>query len=145
MEIDMATTKTLRDVMSTQPVTLPSSATVLDAARCMQEREIGDVVVMDGDQVTGIVTDRDIVIRAVAEGRDPSSCTVRDVCTGDVVTLSPDDTIERAVDLMKQKAIRRIPVVENGRPIGIVSIGDLAIEANGEKALAGISAAPANS
>jgi CBS domain-containing protein len=141
----MATTKTLRDVMSTQPVTLPSSATVLEAARCMQEREIGDVVVMDGDRVGGIVTDRDIVIRAVAAGLDPASCRVSDVCSGDVATLSPDDTIKRAVDLMKQKAIRRIPVVEDGRPVGIVSIGDLAIEANGEKALADISAAPPNS
>jgi CBS domain-containing protein len=141
----MATTKTLRDVMSAQPVTLSSAATVLEAARCMQERDIGDVVVMDGDRVSGIVTDRDIVIRAVAQGLDPSSCRVSDVCSGDVATLSPDDTIKRAVDLMKQKAIRRIPVVDDGRPVGIVSIGDLAIEANGEKALADISAAPANS
>jgi CBS domain-containing protein len=95
--------------------------------------------------VSGIVTDRDIVVRSLAEGRDPTTCRVSDVCSPDIVTLTPDDTIKRAVDLMKQKAIRRIPVVEDGRPVGIVSIGDLAIEANGEKALADISAAPANS
>jgi len=140
----MAASKTLRDVMSPDPVCLPSTATVLEAAQRMQQDDIGDVIVMDGDRVTGIVTDRDIVVRAVADGRDPSSCTVRDVCSGDLVTLSPDDTVKRATDLMKQKAIRRIPVCEDGRAVGIVSIGDLAIEANGEKALADISAAPAN-
>jgi CBS domain-containing protein len=138
------TSKTLREVMSPDPVTVPATATVLEAAQCMRDRDIGDVIVLDGSRVAGIVTDRDVVVRAVAEGRDPTSCTVRDVCSGDVATLSPDDTIRRAVDLMKQQAIRRVPVVEDGRPIGIVSIGDLAIEANGERALAGISAAPAN-
>jgi CBS domain-containing protein len=143
----MATTKTktLRDVMSGDPVTLPSSATVLEAAQCMRDRDIGDVIVMDGDRAAGIVTDRDIVVRAAAEGRDLSACLVRDVCSSEVATLSPDDSINRAVDLMKQQAIRRVPIVEDGRPVGIVSIGDLAIEANGEKALADISAAPANS
>lgn len=141
----MATTKTLRDVMSTNPVTLPASATLLDAAKRMRDDDIGDVIVLDGDRVAGIVTDRDIVVRAMAEGRDPQSCTVRDVCSSDVATLSPDDTIKRAVDLMKQKAIRRIPICEDNEAVGIVSIGDLAIEANGEKALADISAAPSNS
>ena len=140
----MASAKTLRDVMSGNPVTLPSTATVFEAAQCMRDGDIGDVIVMDGERVCGIVTDRDIVVRAMAEGRDPQSCTVADVCSRDVVTLSPDDTVKRATDLMKQKAIRRIPVCEDGRVVGIVSIGDLAIEANGEKALADISAAPAN-
>lgn len=140
----MANTKTLREVMSTNPVTLPTTATVLEAARRMRDEDIGDVIVMDGDRVCGIVTDRDIVVRAMAEGRDPQSCTVADVCSKDLVTLSPDDTVRRATDLMKQKAIRRIPVCEDGRAVGVVSIGDLAIQSTGERALAGISAAEPN-
>lgn len=136
--------KTLRDVMSPNPVTLPVTATVVDAARRMRDDDIGDVIVLDGDRVCGIVTDRDVVVRAVADERDLRSTTMRDVCSSDVATLSPDDDVQRAIDMMKQKAIRRIPVVENGTPIGIVSIGDLAIESTGEKALADISAAKPN-
>ena len=136
--------KTLKDVMSKNPVTLPSTATVLEAARRMRDDDIGDVIVMDGDRVGGIVTDRDLVVRGMAEGRDPASCTLRDVCSSDVVTLSPDDDVKRAIEIMRQKAIRRIPVVEGGRAVGVVSIGDLAIESTGEKALADISAAKPN-
>ena len=136
--------KTLREVMSPNPVTVPSSATVLEAATCMRDSDIGDVIVLDGNRVAGIVTDRDIVVRAVAGGLDPASTTVRDICSGDVVTLSPDDEVKRAVEIMRSKAIRRIPVCEGGTAVGVVSIGDLAIEANGEKALADISAAAPN-
>jgi CBS domain-containing protein len=136
--------KTLQDVMSRNPVTVSATSTVLDAAKRMRDDDIGDVIVLDGDTITGIVTDRDVVVRAVAEGKDPSSCTVRDVCSSDVVTMAPGDGVKDAIDLMKQKAIRRIPVVENGRAVGIVSIGDLAIESTGEKALADISAAKPN-
>jgi len=136
--------KTLRDVMSTNPVTCPSDATVIEAARRMRDDDIGDVIVMEGDRVHGILTDRDIVVRAVAEAQSPSTTMLHQICTSDVVTLSPDDDVKRATELMKQKAVRRIPVVEDGRPIGIVSIGDLAIESDGEKALADISAAKPN-
>ena len=136
--------KTLRDVMSTNPVTCPSDATVIEAARRMRDDDIGDVIVMEGDRVRGILTDRDIVVRAVAEAQSPSTTTLHQICTTDVVTLSPDDDVKRATEIMKQKAVRRIPVVEDGRPVGIVSIGDLAIESNGEKALADISAAKPN-
>jgi CBS domain-containing protein len=136
--------KTLRDVMSRNPVTLPTTATVRDAATRMLESDIGDVIVLDGDRVAGILTDRDIVVRAVAEQRDPSTTKVSEICSPDVVTLSPDDSITRAIELMKLNAVRRIPVVEDAAAVGIVSIGDLAIEANGEKALADISAAKPN-
>jgi CBS domain-containing protein len=136
--------KTLREVMSRTPVTVSLDATLLDAARCMRDDDIGDVIVMDGDRVAGILTDRDIVVRAVAEQCDMATTTVREACSSDVVTLSPDDDVKRATDLMRKKAIRRLPIVENGRPVGVVSIGDLAIESNGEKALADISAAAPN-
>jgi CBS domain-containing protein len=136
--------KTLRDVMSPTPVTVPTTATVADAAARMRDAEIGDVLVLDGNQVHGIVTDRDIVVRAVAGGLDPASTSVRDVCTSGIATLAPDDDVKRATEMMAERAVRRIPVVENGVPVGIVSIGDLAIESNGEKALADISAAKPN-
>jgi CBS domain-containing protein len=140
----MAKTKTLRDVMSTNVVTVPVTATVVDAAMCMKAEDIGDVLVMDDGRVHGILTDRDIVVRGVADDKDLVTVTVRDLCSSDVVVLSPDDSAKRAIDLMSQRAIRRIPVVEDGKPVGIVSIGDLAIERDSGSALADISSEPAN-
>jgi CBS domain-containing protein len=137
--------KTLQDVMSRNPVTVESTATLLDAAKRMRDEDIGDVIVLDGGRVAGIVTDRDIVVRAVAAAKDPASCSVRDVCSSDVVTLAPGDDVQRAIEIMRQKAIKRIPVVDGGTAVGVVSIGDLAIESTGEKALADISAAEPNS
>lgn len=136
--------KTLRDVMSKNPVTLPATATLVEAAQCMRDDDIGNVIVMDGAQVCGIVTDRDIVVRGVASDVNLVSTLLREICTSDLVTLSPEDDVDHAIDVMKQKAIRRIPVVDAGMPVGIVSIGDLAIESTGEKALADISAARPN-
>ena len=72
--------ETIREVMTRNPVTVSSDSTVVDAARLMRDRDIGPVVVMDGEQVTGIITDRDIVVRAVADGQDPNSIAVQDVC-----------------------------------------------------------------
>ena len=136
--------KTLKDLMSRDPVTIDATVSVFEAAQRMRDDDIGDVIVTDGDRVAGIVTDRDIVVRAVAAERTPWTTTVRRILSPDVVTLSPDDDVKRAIDLMRQKAIRRILVVEHGMPVGVVSIGDLAIESTGEKALADISAAAPN-
>jgi CBS domain-containing protein len=136
--------KTLKDAMSTNPVTVPATATVVDAATRMRDDDIGDVIVMEGNQVAGIVTDRDVVVRAVADERDLRTTTVREICSTDLVTLSPDDDVKRAIELMREKAIRRIPIVEGGKAVGVVSIGDLAIESTGETALADISAAKPN-
>ena len=136
--------KTLQDVMSTTPVTLPATATVAQAAKRMRDDDIGDVIVMDGGRVFGILTDRDIVVRAMAADCDPTTTPIRDICTIDLVTMSPGDDVKKAIEVMKDKAIRRIPVCQGDNPIGIVSIGDLAIESHGEKALADISAAAPN-
>ena len=136
--------RTLQDVMSRNPVTMHTGTTVLEAARKMRDDDIGDVIVLRDGEVGGIVTDRDIVVRVLAEGLDPQNVSVSQVMSDGVVCLSPTDTVERAIEVMKDHAIRRIPVVEGGEPVGVVSIGDLAIEAHGEKALADISAAPAN-
>lgn len=136
--------QTLKDLMTPNPTTVSTSTPVLEAARTMRDEDIGNVIVTDGDQVCGIVTDRDIVVRAIADGHDPQSCTIGDICSADLVTVSPDDDVQQAITLMRERALRRLPVVENGRPVGIVSLGDLAIEGEGESALADISAAPPN-
>ncbi len=133
---------TVQDVMTTDPVALDASEPVLEAAKTMKEHDIGDVIVVDGGQVCGVLTDRDIVVRVLAEARDPSQTRLGDVCSRDLATVSPGDDLTAAGDLMRERAIRRVPVVDNGRPIGIVSIGDLAIERDPDSALSHISAAP---
>ncbi len=134
----------LREIMTQKPVTLETRDTVTAAARSMRDGNIGDVVVLESGKVQGILTDRDIVVRALAEGRDPARTSVGDICSRELTTLSPTDTIEDAVKIMRDKAIRRLPVVEGGRPVGIVSLGDLAVDRDPESALGGISAAPPN-
>lgn len=138
----------IREVMNENLIAMSVSATVAEAARTMRDRDIGDVIVLQivlqDNRICGIVTDRDIVVRAIAQGRDPAQTKLVDICSRDLMTVSPSDEIADAVRLMKEKAIRRLPVVENGRPVGIVSIGDLAIEQDRRSALGEISAAPAN-
>lgn len=134
------------DVMTPDPVAMTEDATVQDAAVAMRDRDIGDVVVTRTDgSVCGIVTDRDIVVRAVAEGGDLSSMTLDRVCSDELVTVAPDDAAAAAVKVMEEHAIRRLPVLDNGgMVVGIVSIGDLAVERDRDSALGEISAAPAN-
>ncbi len=134
----------IRDVMTADPQILPTSASLVDAARVMRDEDIGDVIVVEGDRVAGIVTDRDITIRGTAENRPPAGTTLGDIASGDVSTLAPEDTVDDAVKLMREQAIRRIPIVEGGRPVGIVSIGDLAVQRDPDSALADISASDPN-
>jgi CBS domain-containing protein len=140
----MAKHTTVQDVMTQDPITLPPSASLLDAAKTMRDMGIGDVVVADGDEVIGIVTDRDIVVRALAEGRDPHTTTLMDITSRELTTVSPDDPIETAVRLIRERAIRRLPVVSRGRVVGIVTLGDLALQQDRGSALADVSAAPPN-
>jgi CBS domain-containing protein len=133
--------RTIEAIMTRDPRTVDASDSVLDAARIMRDDDIGDVVVLDGGAVTGIITDRDIVVRVVAEGRDPSSTPVSEACTTGIATIEPDASVDDALRLMREKDIRRLPVVEDGRPVGIVSLGDLAVEREPDSTLADISAA----
>lgn len=135
----------ISEVMTADPSTCPGTASVVDAARVMKDKNIGDVIVLDSnDQLCGIVTDRDIAVRVVAEGKNPESIRLDEICSKDVTTVAPNDPVREAVQLMRDRAIRRLPVVEDGRPVGIVTIGDLAMEKDSESALAEISAAPPN-
>jgi CBS domain-containing protein len=136
--------QSIREVMTADPHTVSSDATLEEAAQEMKSDDIGAVLVTDNGDVAGILTDRDIVVRAIAEGRDPSSTKVGDVATRDVQTLTPDSSVEDAIKIVREQNVRRIPVVEGGRPAGIVSIGDLAIERDTDSALADISSEPPN-
>jgi len=140
----MTKPKFVQDMMTPDPITLPETASLADAAQKMREAGIGDVVVLDDGAVCGIVTDRDIVVRGIAEGRDPRSTTLAEVCSRELTTLSPDDRVGTAARLMREHAVRRLPVVKRGRPVGILTIGDLAVQQDPESALADVSAAPPN-
>jgi CBS domain-containing protein len=133
--------RTVEEIMTRDLRTVDASDSVVDAARVMNEADIGDVVVVSGGQVRCIVTDRDIVVRAIAEGRDPQSTSVGDVCTSDLETIEPGASIDDAVRRMRESDVRRLPVVKDGRPVGIVSLGDLAVEREPDSTLADISAA----
>jgi CBS domain-containing protein len=135
---------TVKEMMTPDPIALPQTATVFDAAQKMRDASIGNVVVLNGQKVCGIVTDRDIVVRAIATGRDPRSTKLADICSRELTTLSPEDNVETAVRLMREHAVRRLPVVKDDRPVGILTLGDLAIEEDSESALADVSAAPPN-
>ena len=136
--------QSIRDVMTQNPETVSGDTTVADAAKLMRDKDFGGVLCMDGDEVTGFLTDRDIAVRVVAEGKDPSSTTVSDAATGELHTLSPDDSVEDAIEFVRKHNVRRVPVVEGAEPVGIVSIGDLALERDEDSALADISGEPAN-
>jgi CBS domain-containing protein len=131
------------DVMMRNPVALPATSPIQEAAARMRDDGIGDVIVLDeNEQLCGIVTDRDITIRGVAERPDVSQLRLGDVCSRNVIALDPDDSVDDAVQKMRDATVRRLPVVLDGRLVGIVSIGDLAIERDPKSALANISAAP---
>jgi CBS domain-containing protein len=134
-------TQKIREIMTESLSTVGRQTSVHEAARRMRDGHIGDVLVTDDGHLSGVVTDRDLVVRALAEGKDPDRTTVGEVCSGEIVTVRPDDDVTRAVELMRTHALRRLPVTENDRPVGIVSIGDLAIERDSRSALADISAA----
>jgi CBS domain-containing protein len=136
--------ETVREVMTRDPTTLDSSRTIADAARAMRDGDFGALIVTEGDSVQGIVTDRDIVVRAVADGLDPDSTQLGEVASEQLEALSPGDSIDDAVAKVRATDVRRLPVVENGTAVGIVSVGDLAVERDPDSALADISAATPN-
>jgi len=135
----------LSEVMTRDPVTVPATASLEEAARLMRDNDIGDVLVVDNTgSLYGILTDRDIVVEGIAGGTSPSSTSVDEVCSHDPVSLGPDDAIAKAAKLMSERAIRRLPIVDNGSLVGIVSLGDLALDRDPNSVLGEISEAPPN-
>ncbi|MEU1812217.1 CBS domain-containing protein [Micromonospora sp. WMMD1076] len=131
---------TVGEFMTTRLVTMDGNDTLMAAAQEMRDSAIGDVVVTDGDNVVGIVTDRDVTVRGVAENMDPTATRLNQITSKDVVTVSQNDDAVAAADLMRTYAVRRLPVVEDGRLIGLISMGDLAVEREPQSVLADISA-----
>jgi CBS domain-containing protein len=119
----------IRDVMTPNPRTVSPDDTVQAAARIMQAEDTGAVPVVNNGRVLAMVTDRDIVVRVVAEGGSATG-SIRDIASTDVICASPEMSTREASELMSQNQVRRLPVVENGILVGIVSLGDLAVKEN---------------
>lgn len=116
----------VRDVMTKQVVSLPGETTVDEAAAAMRAADVGDVVVTEGPALAGIVTDRDIVVRVVADHQDPAATTIGSIASHDLVMIEQDTAIEQAANLMRERAVRRLLVCDaDRRLVGIVSLSDL--------------------
>ncbi|MGV4890037.1 CBS domain-containing protein [Streptomyces viridosporus] len=137
-------TQHVRDIMTGAPVSVGPHTSVAEVARIMRDRDLGAVLVTDGDRLRGLVTDRDLVVRSVSRGGDPEETTVAGACSEDLVTVRPDDDLDRVARLMREHAVRRVPVVDGGHPVGIVALGDLAMERDPQSALGDISVARPN-
>jgi CBS domain-containing protein len=135
----------VRELMAEPVVTVKADTTLTDAARLMRDADIGDVVVVDKNKPIGLLTDRDIVVRGIADNRMPGTVTAGEICSTDVVTVNSDAEIVEAIALMRRAAVRRLPVTERGELVGLLSLGELAIERDETSVLADISSAEPNS
>jgi CBS domain-containing protein len=119
--------KTVREVMTSNPRTVDADSDVASAAKLLKEEDVGVVPVVEGDQAIGVLTDRDIVVKVVAEGKDPQTTKARDVASTNVVTVDPQQDLDEALRLMAEHQVRRLPVVEeDGKIVGIVAQADVA-------------------
>ena len=116
----------VRDIMTKSVATISPEATIKDAAQMMQRHNVGSIPVVDTNGLVGIVTDRDIVVRNIASGQDPSSTPIKNVMTSQVTTVTPDEDVNKITQMMSSRQIRRVPVVEYLKLVGMVSLGDLA-------------------
>ena len=123
----------IRDLMTSNPKTCEKSTSVVDVAKVMAQEEVGPVPVVEGGRLVGIVTDRDLVVRVLAEGKDPNSTTVGDIASSDLTTITPESDLQEALELMAASQVRRLPVVENGELVGIVAQADVARAADEEQ------------
>jgi len=127
-------TQGIRDVMTANPSSLGSRSNVIEAARLMRDVDAGIIPVVEGDKLIGTVTDRDIAIRVVAEGKDPEKTTVGEIASRDLVTIDPQQDLDEALRLMARHQVRRLPVVEeDGKLVGIVAQKDIAQHATDEQ------------
>jgi CBS domain-containing protein len=126
----------IKDIMTNQVAYVSPENTVVEAAQLMQKHDVGSVPVCQGDHIVGIVTDRDIVVRNIAHGKDPRSTPVSDVMTSQVKLVSPNMSLNQAAELMAESQVRRLPVVDQDRIVGMVALGDLAAYAKTDVELA---------
>jgi CBS domain-containing protein len=125
--------RSIRDTMTTDPRSITPRDPVAEAARLMRDEDIGSLPVTDEGRLVGMLTDRDIAVRVVAEGRNPNSTTVGEVLSPDPVAAQPDQDLDEALHLMAQHQVRRLPVVEDDRLVGILAQADVALEEKEKK------------
>jgi CBS domain-containing protein len=125
--------KSVRDAMTENPRSIGASASVVEAARLMREEHIGSLPITDDGELVGMITDRDITTRVVAEAADPQKTSVEDIYSRELITVEPDKDLEEALQLMARFQVRRLPVVENGRLVGIVAQADVALSEDEKK------------
>jgi CBS domain-containing protein len=123
----------VRDAMTEDPRSIGASASVVEAARLMREDDIGSLPITDDEKLVGMITDRDITTRVVAEAADPNVTSVGHVYSRDLISVEPDNDLEEALQLMARHQVRRLPVVEDGRLVGIVAQADIALSENETK------------
>jgi CBS domain-containing protein len=121
--------KRVKDAMTSEVKTALPSQSLTDAAKLMKQEDVGSVPVVDGNRLVGLLTDRDIVVRGIADGSDPNAVQVGAIASRDVVTVRPDDDLDEALRLMAQHQVRRLPVVDDGQLVGVVATADVAHEA----------------
>ena len=131
------------DIMTAAPVGVYYNQTIGEAARVMRDTQVGAVLVVNDGALSGVVTDRDLVIRGLAEGEGPDS-PVGPLCSGDLVGVAAEADVDQAEQLMREHAVRRLPVIDDGQVVGIVSIGDLAVSGDEDSPLAAVSRAQPN-
>jgi CBS domain-containing protein len=125
--------KSVRDAMTSNPLTIGARDPVVDAARLMRDKDIGSLPVVEDGRLLGMITDRDIAVRVVAEGSDPSSVTVRDVASREAVNATPDQDLDEALRLMAKHQVRRLPVTEGDQLVGVLTQADVAHESDSKK------------
>ena len=124
----------IRDVMTPDPKSLGSGGNAIEAARLMRDEDTGIIPIVEGDKLIGTVTDRDIALRVVAEGKDPETTTVGEIASRELVTIDPQQDLDEALRLMARHQVRRLPVVEeDGKLVGIVAQKDIAQHASDEQ------------
>lgn len=121
--------KSVKDAMTSEVKTATPSQSLTDAAKLMKLEDVGSIPVVDGDRLIGVLTDRDIVVRGIADGSDPNAVQVGTIASRDVVTVRSDDDLDEALRLMAQHQVRRLPVVDDGQLVGVVATADVAHEA----------------
>jgi CBS domain-containing protein len=127
-------TESIRDVMTEKPCAIHADKSVSYAAKMLRDEDVGVAPIVEGDKLIGVLTDRDIATRVVAEGKDPEQTTVREVASKNVVTVDPQQDLDEALRLMAQHQVRRLPVVEeDGRLVGVLAQADVAREADAEQ------------
>lgn len=122
--------KTVKQLMTSEPCSIDVDKSVTYAAKMMRDENVGLAPIVEGDRLVGTVTDRDIVLRVIAEGKNPESTMVREIASTDLVTVEPQEELDEALKLMAKHQVRRLPVVESGRLVGVVAQADVARQAD---------------